>query len=249
MALRLMPRARAGRARRSASMKALRSWPTWCRWISSKPSAGELLQPRGVPGEVGGDRGRPRATCSGVTSRARRSKSSASSRSQQVGGGKTFVRHCSWATRSASCSLGAHERWTCSTSRLPSPPLERNAAIICSSLARGWLTVTRPSAHSPTQRAVSTLIAGPTSGGGCRGSVCSFARSTRTSPSCETVSPANSARITSTHSRRRAVRVALSGHGSPVMCSLDASPVPSATHSRPGNISHRVAAAWATIAG
>ena len=35
---------------------------------------------------------------------------------------------------------------------MPSPPLERNAAIISSSLARGWLTVARPSAHSPTQR-------------------------------------------------------------------------------------------------
>ena len=127
--------------------------------------------------------------------------------------------------------------------------VERNAAIIRSSLARGWLTVASPSAHSPAQRAVSTLTAAPISGGGCGGSVHSRARSTRTSPSCETSSPANSARITSTHSRSRALRSALSGQASPVMCSLDASPVPSATHSRPGNISHSVAAAWATIAG
>ena len=121
--------------------------------------------------------------------------------------------------------------------------------LISSSLAGGWFTVARPSAHSPTQPAVSTLTAGPISGGDSRGNVCSFARSTFTSPSWETVSPAKSARMMSTHSRRRALRVALSGHGSPVMCSFDASPVPSATHSRPGNISPRVAAAWATIAG
>ncbi len=55
--------------------------------------------------------------------------------------------------------------------------------------------------------------------------------------------------MTSTHSRSRAARIAFGGHGSPVMCSFDASPVPSATHSRPGNISHSVAAAWAMIAG
>ena len=64
-----------------------------------------------------------------------------------------------------------------------------------------------------------------------------------------TSSPAKSARITSTHSARRAVRVALSGHRAPVMCSFDASPVPRATQRRPGNISSSEATAWATIAG
>ena len=49
---------------------------------------------------------------------------------------------------------------------LASPPLERNAAIISSSLARGWLTVASPSAHSPARPAVSTLTAGPIRGGG-----------------------------------------------------------------------------------
>ena len=47
-----------------------------------------------------------------------------------------------------------------------------------------------------------------------------------------TSSPANRARITATHSSSRRVRVALSGHGAPVMCSLEYSPVPSATHRR-----------------
>jgi hypothetical protein len=132
---------------------------------------------------------------------------------------------------------------------LPSPPFSRKAEIIRSSFSRGWLTVARPSAHPPAIAAVSTLTAGPISGGGSAGSVKSFARSTRTRPSCDTVSPANSARMISTHSSSRALRVALSGHGSPVMCSLAASPDPRAIHSRPGNISQSVAAAWATIAG
>ena len=39
------------------------------------------------------------------------------------------------------------------------------------------------------------------------------------------------------------------GQPSPVMCSLDASPEPSAIHSRSGNISVSDAAAWAMIAG
>ena len=55
--------------------------------------------------------------------------------------------------------------------------------------------------------------------------------------------------MTSTHSDRRAVRIALSGQRSPVMCSFDASPVPRATQSRPGYISNSDATAWAMIAG
>ena len=47
------------------------------------------------------------------------------------------------------------------------------------------------------------------SGGGSAGRVHSFARSTVTSPSWSTTSPANSARMTSTHSRSRALRTAL----------------------------------------
>ena len=41
----------------------------------------------------------------------------------------------------------------------------------------------------------------------------------------------------------------MSGHASPVMCSLDASPLPNATQKRPGNITPRVAIFWATTAG
>ena len=53
----------------------------------------------------------------------------------------------------------------------------------------------------------------------------------------------------SAHSRSRALRISLRGQPPPVMCSFDASPEPSAIHSRSGNISQIVAAAWAMIAG
>jgi hypothetical protein len=85
--------------------------------------------------------------------------------------------------------------------------------------------------------------------GGRSGRVHSFASSTVTRPWCVTVSPAHSARMTSTHSPRRFRRSALSGHGSPVIRSFIASPVPSATQNRSGYIEASVAAAWATIAG
>ncbi len=97
--------------------------------------------------------------------------------------------------------------------------------------------------------AVSGLSAAPKSRGGCAGRVQSRARSTRTRPSVLTSSPRRRARITPTHSSRRALRSGFGGQRSPVMCSLDASPVPSATVSRPGNSSPRVATAWATMAG
>ncbi len=94
----------------------------------------------------------------------------------------------------------------------------------------------RPSAQAATERAVSTLTAAPMSSGGWSGRVQSRARSTVTRPSWLTSSPASSARMTSTHSRSRSARTSLRGQPSPVMCSLDASPVPSATQNRPGNI-------------
>jgi hypothetical protein len=109
--------------------------------------------------------------------------------------------------------------------------------------------VIRPSAHSAHQRAVATLTAAPTNAGGSGGSVQTRARSTRTSPLWLTSSPRSSARITSTHSRSRALRTSLCGHGSPVMCSLLASPVPSAAQKRPGYMAASVPMAWAMIAG
>src|SRR4051794_35538259 len=116
-------------------------------------------------------------------------------------------------------------------------------------LSCGWLTVTSPSAHSAPARAVGMLTAGQISAGGTSGRVHNRARSTCTRPSWVTSSPASSARMTSTHSRSRASRSAFRGQPCPVMCSLDASPLPRATQNRPGNIAPSVATAWATIAG
>lgn len=107
----------------------------------------------------------------------------------------------------------------------------------------------RPSAQEPAQRAVSALTAAAYTGGGTAGRVHSRARSTSTNPRWLTHSPAKSARITSTDSRSRALRSDLVGHRWPVMCSLTAWPLPSASQNRPGNISASVAAACATIAG
>ena len=45
------------------------------------------------------------------------------------------------------------------------------------------------------------------------------------------------------------MRTSLRGQTSPVMCSLDASPVPSAVQNRPGYIADSVAIACAMIAG
>ena len=118
-----------------------------------------------------------------------------------------------------------------------------------SSLSLGWLIVTNPSAQPPTQAAVAALTAAPIRGGGVSGSVHSRARSTRTRPRWVTVSPANRARMTSTHSRRRALRTDFSGQRSPVMCSFSASPLPSAIQNRPEYIWASVAAACAMIAG
>ena len=208
--------------------------------------AGQLVEPLDVAAQVGRDED-SLADVVRRDSLASSSNCSGVSRSQQAGGGKTFVRHCSWAMRRAS-SVGAQERCTWSTRR-PLPPPSRNASSKVRRWSRGALTVARPSAHEPAQRAVSTDTAAPMRGGGSDGRVHSRARSTTTRPRWLTSSPSKSARMTSTHSRSRALRSGLGGHGPPVMCSLEFSPVPRATQSRPGNISLKEAAAWAMIAG
>jgi hypothetical protein len=225
-------------------MKASRSWPTWCSAMSSNPSVASSCSHatcccRSEPIST-----LPRRS-SGRTNAAATSNASGVSRSQQIGGSKTFVRHWSCAIRSASASVSAHDRWTCRTSR-PSRP---NASIIRRRCSTGALTVASPSAHVPPHAAVCSLTAAHSSGGGVSGRVHKRARSTSTSPEWETSSPANSARITSTHSPSRAVRTSFGGQRSPVMCSLEASPDPRAIHSRSGNSSHSVAAAWAMTAG
>ena len=116
----------------------------------------------------------------------------------------------------ASSSVGAHDTCTCRYAGLPSPPLPRKASSTPRSASTSWLTVISPSAQLPTHAAVSAETAAPTSGGGVAGSVHSRARSTSTRPWWVTSSPANSARITSTHSLEalvamRLVRPAIAG--------------------------------------
>ena len=94
-----------------------------------------------------------------------------------------------------------------------------------------------------------TLTAAPINGTGSAGRVHSLARSTVTSPWWLTSSPASSARMTSTHSRRRASRSGFAGHPVPVMCSLLASPLPRAAQKRPGYMAASVPIACAMIAG
>ncbi len=55
--------------------------------------------------------------------------------------------------------------------------------------------------------------------------------------------------MTSIASNNIAERVPISGHSPPRMCSLSASPAPSPSQKRPGNMAPRVAAAWAITAG
>ena len=133
---------------------------------------------------------------------------------------------------------------------MPRPPASRYAATISRSLSCGWFTVTSPSAQSARARAVAGADRGADQQrAGSSGSVHSLARSTVTSPSWLTSSPASSARMTSTHSRSRASRTSLRGQRLPGDVLVDASPLPSATQNRPGNIAPSVAAACAMIAG
>ena len=159
------------------------------------------------------------------------------------------VRHWSWAIASAVSSSSAHERCTWTATGFRPPPPSRNASITRRRTSEGCRTVIRPSAQEPTDLAVSSLTAAPNRGGVSFGRLHTRARSTRTRPSWVTSSPRSNARITSTHSSKRASRSALDGHGSPVTCSFSASPEPRAAQKRPGNSSPSVAIACAVIAG
>jgi hypothetical protein len=68
-------------------------------------------------------------------------------------------------------------------------------------------------------------------------------------PRCDTVSPRQSARITSAASCSRALRSGFDGQRSPVMCSFRSWPLPMAIQKRSGNISAEGGAACAMIAG
>ena len=111
------------------------------------------------------------------------------------------------------------------------------------------LMVIKPSAQLPAHFAVSTDNAAAYMGTGAAGNVNSRAPWVTNVPRCQTSSPAHSARMIATASARRALRRALSGQGWPVMASLIASPLPTASQKRPGYICASVAAAWAMTAG
>ena len=68
-------------------------------------------------------------------------------------------------------------------------------------------------------------------------------------PAVRTTSPLKSFEMTSIASNIIALRMPISGHSPPRMCSLRASPAPSPSQKRPGNIAPSVAAAWAMTAG
>ena len=55
--------------------------------------------------------------------------------------------------------------------------------------------------------------------------------------------------MTSIASNIIALRTLASGHSPPITCSLSASPAPSPSQNRPGNMAPSVAAAWAITAG
>ena len=87
-------------------------------------------------------------------------------------------------------------------------------------------------------------------GTGFSGRVYSFALSSvKYSPSCLTTFPLNSLLMTSMASNIIAERTPISGHSPPMTCSLSASPAPSPSQKRPGNMAPSVAAACAMTAG
>jgi hypothetical protein len=106
-----------------------------------------------------------------------------------------------------------------------------------------------PSAQSPANAAVSGVIAAAKSAGGCSGRIKSLAWSSVKCRSYDTISPAHNRRMAIAASCRRSLRTSFDGHGSPVMCSFENRPLPSATQNRPGYMSPIVAAACAITAG
>ena len=135
---------------------------------SSKPSVGELL--RATPtccAEVGARRAPSPRTSSGRTCVA--ASSNCLGRLEVPAQRRRRRRSCATGrarSRSASSSVGAHDTCTCSDAacRRRRPRGTRRASAAAA--RRGALTVASPSAHSPPQRAVSSLTAAPSSGGG-----------------------------------------------------------------------------------
>ena len=155
-------------------------------------------------------------------------------RSQHSGGANTFVRHWSWAISSAASS-SAPTRDGPGGDPLALAAVLRERATTRSSLSRGWLTVTQAVGPAGRPAAVSTLTAGR-----------SARRLGRQGPEPGAVDThaavvvdhlAREQRPDHVHALaqpRVALRLRRPAVARDVL--VDASPVPSATHRRPGNI-------------
>ena len=107
-----------------------------------------------------------------------------------------------------------------------------------------------PSAHPAAHSAVSALIAPATSPGGSSGKDQTRARSTVDEPAVRHLLAAPQRAHHVDALAQPCHPHVFVGQGSPVTCSLSASPLPSATHgNRPGNMAATVAIACAEITG
>ena len=187
---------------------------------------------------------------SGRTFSATVSNASAVSRSQQIGGGKTLLRHWSYAIARASSSVAAYAQMDLAGERTPAA----GGAVGVDHLAERVVRLVDgdqpvgpagdPAGGLDADRRADQLRLASS------GRVHSLARSTVTRPSWVTSSPASRARMIADALTQPGVADRpCAATALPVMCSLEASPLPSATHSRPSNIVANVAMAWATIAG
>ena len=207
------------------------------------------LDPRGVLRRVGGHQHRAAHVLGPHVGRGE-SNCSTVSRSQHSGGPNTLVRHWSWAIAQRLLVVRAQRQVHLDSTGLPSPPPSRNASSTRSSISRGWLIVISPSAQPPHAARPSPADRGADRAAAARrAGVQSRARSTATSPSWSTSRRASSARITSTHSRSRALRAAFARPalaGDVLVRRLAAA---ERDPESAGEQLASVATAWATIAG
>ena len=205
-------------------MNASCSWPTWCRKMLVEPELGVLGEPRGVPAEVGGDVDdlAHRLASDVLADRVeRRRRGRCPSR---PGVGKHVAAPLLVGDRLGLVLVGRPGQVHLQVRARPRPPASRYASIIWRSVVDGLVDRDQPVGPLRAPAAVATLTARAEERRRLGRQRPDRARSTVTSPSWLTSSPRSSARMTSTHSRRRAARTSLRGQPSPVMCSLLASP-------------------------
>ena len=168
--------------------------------------------------------------------RAAASNCSGSSRFQAREDAKTLLRHWSCAMATPPSSSSSHDRWTCKKIGLPSPPPARNESKTARSRVERLVDrdeSVRPAADRA--RGVGSSRPRRRDRGVDRRQIPQPRPIDLDESVVRHLLAGSSARMTSTHSSRRASRVALSGQRSPVTCSLIASPEPRAAQNRPGN--------------